>query len=481
MSIFIRRIRIASLGLVCLAWVCAAGLGPAHEYPQSASASRQDEQPEHQEITNQGFRIKVDAALVTTDVMVVGAPVADIKAEDFTVHDNGVIQQINHFSRERYPLAVALLIDRSDSVSRHLPALQIAALSALRRLRPEDRVALFSLEKTPEKLHDLTGDRMAIADKIGALTAGSATNIYGSIHDAARYLALNAPGFRRAVVLVSDNCNSVTGKHNADSARVAMLEASATLFGIKTSGSYCPESIERVEWIASETGGEILDVHASASLQTALSKTMSDLRLQYTLGFNPSNPGEIGSFHKLDISIAEHRCPGCRVLARAGYYTGISAPLPRSGDLPPASTDSEAETDQALLQRSIYTAAVSGLDLADIPFTVRTSEQTDSQKRPQLKLDIQIEAGGISFAAFEGRRSCRFYVALFYADAKGKIISSDWKTLKGSFDEEAYGRILKEGIPISFVILKKPKGRAIKIVVYDEGSSRVGSRLVRLP
>ena len=339
-------------------------------------APEEDPPQQNQEVARQGFKIKVDATLVTTDVIVIGTAVSDLQADDFVIYDNSVTQEISHFSHDLFPLAVALLIDRSGSIIPYLPALKVAALSALRRLRPEDQVALFLFDTNSEKLSDLTEDQLMIGKKINALTINYSrnTNIFDSIYDAAGYLAKNAPNRRRAIVLVSDNCQTVSGKHNADDARVEMLEASATLYGIETSGIHCAGSSDQVKSIASETGGEILDVRASTSLQTALEKAMSNLRRQYTLGFSPSNPGEDGSFHKLTVKIAAgDRCPGCQLLARSGYYAGMTAPLPPRNNLPMTPQDSAKTTDQGLVQLSILTALTTRQDLTDIPFTVKTS------------------------------------------------------------------------------------------------------------
>jgi VWFA-related protein len=205
-------------------------LGPHH-------APGENRPQKNEEITLQGLKIKVDASLVTTDVTVIGTAVPDLRNDDFIIYDNGITQEVSHFSRDLIPLAVALLIDRSDSIREYLPVLRIAALSALRRLRPEDQVALFSFDGNPAKLRDLTEDRLMIARKINKLTAGgSTTNIYDSINHVARYLAENAPNRRRAIILVSDNCQTVSDGRGADAARSEMLKASATLYGIKTSG-----------------------------------------------------------------------------------------------------------------------------------------------------------------------------------------------------------------------------------------------------
>jgi hypothetical protein len=95
---------------------------------------------------------KVEVALVTTDVTVKGTNVPELRQEGFTIQDNGAAQTVSHFSRGRFPLAVALLVDRSTSAEPYLPVLKKAAASVLGHLRPEDQVALFSFNWTPVML-----------------------------------------------------------------------------------------------------------------------------------------------------------------------------------------------------------------------------------------------------------------------------------------------------------------------------------------
>jgi Ca-activated chloride channel homolog len=477
---------LCGIGMKLLIILSVSGSGTAvpivaagNEGPVPGPAENQQQQ--NDETTQGNFTIKVDAAMVTTDVTAIGASPSELRADDFLIYDNGIAQPLSHFSRDVLPLAIAILVDGSGSIGPYLPLLKIAALSALRHLRPEDQVALYTFQTNPTKLSDLTVDRLAIAQKINKLSVGSATNIFESIFQAANYLSRSAPTRRHAVILVSDNCHNVPSKHGADEARIEMLEASATLYGIKVPGDHCPEQSDQVKRIADETGGEILGVHASTSLQAALEKAVSNLRLQYTLGFSPSSPGEKGSFHRLTVRIAaEDRCPGCQLLARSGYYAGITAPFPPPNPVPTPAKSSTLTTDQDLVIRSILTAGTTELEMTDIPISVKTTEQTDSNGKPQLKVDIQIDESGIEFKTTGDRHACRLHVTVFYTDARGKIIGSDWKTIVGELREEKYNQVMETGISYSTAVPLKDKKQILKIVVYDEGSDRVGSRLVRL-
>ena len=445
-----------------------------------------------QEITSEISKIKIDVALVTTEVTVLGEGATELRAEDFVIYDSGVAQQVSHFSRDKLPLAVALLVDRSTSIRPYLPLLQKASVAALGRLRPEDPVALFAFDDDLIKLSGLTGDRNRIAGIIGKLTIGHGTNLYDAISYVAGYLHREAPQQRRAIILISDNCNSVPGEISGDMARIEVLESSVTLYSIKTPGDNpaaamrvrdpgCHDSIAMVNRLADETGGQVLDAKASRPLQEALEKAISNLRLQYTLGFSPSDPGQEGSFHKLTVRLAaEDRCPACRLLVRSGYYAG-SPPVPLANQIQLASPEPANKAAQWMILRKMEAAETIDIDLPDIPFVARAASQKDSDGKSQIRVDLQIDFSRVAFKSVGDRRTCKLHLAVFSTDDRGKILDPEFRTLEGTLQEETYNRVLKAGMSISFAIpLKAPK-QNLKIVLYDEGSDTLGSQRTHFP
>jgi VWFA-related protein len=182
------------------------------------------------------IRLKVNVDLVTVDVTVRGAPTRELQKDDFLIYDNGVTQQVIFLSRDQLPLSVALVIDRSPSIAPYLKELQSAALSALKSLKPGDQAALFTFDGNPARLTEFTQDFSEIAEKIGQITIGQATNISDSIFDAAQYLRERAPNRRRAIILVSDNFQTVIGAHTWNGALQKALEAGATLYSVEAGG-----------------------------------------------------------------------------------------------------------------------------------------------------------------------------------------------------------------------------------------------------
>jgi Ca-activated chloride channel homolog len=466
--------------------------GFAHAAELIESGPGEDGTERDQEITAEIPKIKVDVALATTDVTVIGYAVSELSAEDFIIYDNGVLQKISHFSRDVLPLAVVVLIDRSLSIEEYLSSLETAAISALKHLKPQDQVALLAFDDDVLRLSGFTGDHNLVARILGKLTIGSATNIYDAIVAAAQYLRVKAPNRRRAIIMLSDNCHTVS-RGNRDRAQIEVLESSATLYSIKTPGEnyseamrerdpMCYDSITMVKQIAAETGGEVLDVSASRSLQAALEKAASNLRLQYTLGFSPSNLGEDGSFHRLTVKLAsEDRCPGCQLLVRSGYFAGIRAPLPAANHAPLISTESGEKIDPSLIRRRILAVGNIDADLPDVSFMTKTAGQKDPNGKQRIKIDLQVNFAGIGFKPVGNRHTCRLHIAVFYVDKKRDYFDSEWRTLEGQLKEETYNQVMRNGLSFSMDVPQKAPEQTLRIVIYDEVSASFGSKLVRFP
>ena len=379
-------------------------------------------------------------------------------------------------------LSVALVIDRSPSIAPYLKVLQNAALSALRSLKPGDQGVLFAFDRSPARLSDLTQDFSEIAEQIGRITIGQATNISDSIFEAARNLRERAPYRRRAIILVSDNYQTVSGAHKWNGALQEALEAGAALYSVEAGGNQggqFAESPEEVRTLARETGGDVLRANGTASLAKALDQTMSNLRLQYTVGFSPSERGKEGTFHPLLVKLkTANLCPDCKVQARRGYYAGIPAVFsPSNDDHEPASPASRIEP--AAYNR-LRAAAADPADLRGLPFKIQTAPATDPGGQELIKVDLQIDTSKVGFEIVAGRHTARLHVAVFYADADGIYLGCDWKVMDLRLEEARYRQFVQTGIPFSTrVPLIVPK-QILKVIVYDVASDRVGSHLVKM-
>ena len=279
-------------------------------------------------------RIRVDVRLVLVEATVkdkAGRVMGDLKKEDFVLGEDGTPLQVAHFSRDQLPLAVALVVDLSASIAPFLRPLRYATATALKALKPEDEVALFTFSSEVERRVDLTRDKRAISDEIELFRTGGATDINDALAQGARYLRTEATAARRVIVLVSDNVPS--GPHSASFQDVVdtALEADAAIYSLRVPGQNPWETklaakargMVNVEKAATETGGEVFDVEKEGSLFLAFQALIVRLKTRYTLGYYSSNRNEDGRLRKLNLRLAPSFGGNGRdyvVLSKTGYY-----------------------------------------------------------------------------------------------------------------------------------------------------------------
>jgi Ca-activated chloride channel family protein len=291
-----------------------------------------------------GFTLKVDVSLVLVEVTVrddKGRIVSDLKPEDFRVFEDGVEQRITHFSRDELPLAVALVVDGSSSISPVLPALHHAAYDTLSQLKPKDQVALYAFAAHPERLVDLTTDRKSIADSIMGIGSAGGTNIADALHEAIDYLGQEARDRRHAVIMISDNEPTSRGDFTGDDVIRLALETQTIVYSVRVGRDRLEGTIDDPGWIPGarwvnkimlETGGEIIDMAAEGSAQKAMAAVIARLKQRYTLGYQSSNARGDRAFRAIDVRLsdrAQNSKHPYKIFARHGYYPAPESAPPR--------------------------------------------------------------------------------------------------------------------------------------------------------
>jgi VWFA-related protein len=280
-------------------------------------------------------KIHVDVNLVLVEATVknkAGQVMDGLAMKDFEVREDGVAQTVSHFSRDQLPLAVALVVDLSSSIEPFLRPLRYATQTALRTLKQEDQVSLYTFSSHAERKVNLTHDKRAVSDQIEFFSAGGSTNINGAIYEAAQYLREDAPSSaRRVIILVSDNVPTDAGGFSPQEVEDAVLEADSAVYSLKIPGQNPFEARMaskiggkvNVSKLTADTGGEIFDVEKEGSLYIAFQALIQRLKTRYTIGYSPANPARNGSFHKLDVRLTpshgEHG-KDYTITSKRGYY-----------------------------------------------------------------------------------------------------------------------------------------------------------------
>jgi VWFA-related protein len=167
---------------------------------------------ERQGSSQESFRFRTGVELINVTATVTdgtGRFVPGLRQEDFRVFEDGQLRPITHFTSERVPVSLGILLDTSGSMEGEKLN---AAKRALQRflydlLGPDDEVFLFRFDTRPQLLHTWTKDKDAVADRIRRVQARGATTLYDAIAEA---LPLVGAGHNRkkALLIISDGNDS---------------------------------------------------------------------------------------------------------------------------------------------------------------------------------------------------------------------------------------------------------------------------------
>jgi VWFA-related protein len=306
----------------------------------SIDVGSQTQRPEQSELT-----VKIDTDLVVIDALIVskktGRVIGDLKREDFLLYEDGVQQEITHFSQDKLPLSIMLLLDVSGSVQPELRRIQDGARYAMEQLKPEDEVAVMVFASGAMLMQDFTKDRQLIEDKIAGIKdnplgfrARNGTRINEGVYQAAVHMdqATN-PLSRRVIIGVTDNKSSgIPTGHSGSEALEQLYESGSVVCGLIIErelfggilGGNTPLGtlLGRIDSFADKTGGEVMKAKRD-EIASKLVELIGHLRTRYTLGYTPVNSNLDGKFRKLELKVrpeVEAREGKVVVNTRRGYY-----------------------------------------------------------------------------------------------------------------------------------------------------------------
>lgn len=238
-----------------------------------------------------------------------GEPVTGLTASDFTILEDGSHQAITTFAAGEFPLAMAVGVDRSFSVTAdRLSAATSAARSFVEHLRPADQVMILAVGSEVETLAPLSADHAPALAALGRLERWGTTPLYDATL-AALDIIQHASG-RRALILLSDGEDRYS-RTTADALVADARRRDVLIYPVAT-GRKRPDLFLA---LASVTGGRSFQAVERRDLEAALGAIARELRHQYLIGYTPSSDERRG-WRSIRVTVAR---PDVKVRAREGY------------------------------------------------------------------------------------------------------------------------------------------------------------------
>ncbi|HEX5070534.1 MAG TPA: VWA domain-containing protein [Vicinamibacterales bacterium] len=268
----------------------------------------------------QPFRGAVDVVTLEVAVFQANRPVSGLTSRDFVVTDNGVRQSVTAVSAASLPVDLTVALDTSGSMSESIDVLASQLRSAVRDLRPTDRVRLVTFDWGVREVFPLQPPGPGVP--FDAMKAGGMT----SLHDALSGLLMHAraPGRIDLAVLFTDAVDNTSAMTLAAAAEIARRsDVLLHVYVVRAGEDVAVDAVlgrpdyRPLEDIATTTGGRLDVVLADNRIVTGLGRALADMRASYTLRFTSAGVARAG-WHALGVSIDR---PGTFVVrARRGYF-----------------------------------------------------------------------------------------------------------------------------------------------------------------
>jgi Ca-activated chloride channel family protein len=287
--------------------------------------------PEEQRRRRDGaevFRAGVELVQMSATVVdETGRLVSDLDQDDFEVFEDGEPQTLTHFTRERIPLSLGVVLDVSQSMfGQRIDDARLALDQFLAELLdPLDEVFVTVFNHEPRVAVPWTIGPRRVRNRLNDIRPYGGTGIYDAMMEALPMFGLRV-NQRAAVVLISDGSDTGSEADVRD-VRRQLRRSDAFVYAIAIDAPDTRAINDRVNphalrEITTESGGYTEVVRDSPELGPATARIAAELDQQYTLTYMPDRPPD-GSYRSIRVRVPDGEY---RVRTRRGYVAEPRSP-----------------------------------------------------------------------------------------------------------------------------------------------------------
>jgi len=272
------------------------------------------------------FRAGVELVSLNVTVMEGTKYVTGLQQEDFEVYEDGAKQSLSFFSAVQQPIALAILLDTSNSMEEKIATAQEAATGFVRRMKKDDVIEVIEFNSQVRIPQPFTNDVNALERAIRQTTVNGSTSLYNAIYVSLRGLkderAKNAEEIRRQAIVVLSDGDDTSSVIEYDDVLDLAKRSETAIYAIglrqQESGRGKFKEAEFVlRQLSQETGGRVFFPTSVAELPKIYEQISEELASQYTMAYSSKNPMRNGAWRRIDVRVNK---PGVSARTRRGYY-----------------------------------------------------------------------------------------------------------------------------------------------------------------
>lgn len=302
---------------------------------QSGKVRPKDKDKNQEEIIDQkGDAIKIDAALTNVEVTVTdkksGGIYQGLKAGNFAVYEDGVLQQITNFAALEAPITLVMVLEYSRQISIiRNEIINPAGQFVTSFVQPKDQIAIVAYDARPAVLNDFTDNPGQLASSVNLLARNIPALNDSNLYDALKFVleggklenveyggVQEIPG-RVAILLVSSGFDTFS-KITYDKALKLVQNAGIPIYSIGIGNLFFKlyearmsdeqrlgfyQAANQLRSFSELTGGRYFPVTFQGEIPSTLKAISFLLRSQYSIGYSPTNTRKEGKKRKVEVHV----------------------------------------------------------------------------------------------------------------------------------------------------------------------------------
>jgi Ca-activated chloride channel family protein len=298
---------------------------PASEPPAPVTAQAPDTAPPPDDQSG-GFVFKKEVEEVILHAVVVDDQnrlITGLAGSSFKVFEDGKLQQVTSFRKERVPVALGILIDNSGSMLPKRAKVNEATLQLVDASQQEDQVFVVNFGEDAFLDQDYTSDVSKLRAALQRVETRGSTALYDALIGAVDHLEQTSPLQKKVLLVVTDGGDNASQATFQEVLRKLQSKNGPVLYAIALEQNDRPDDGHRqaLRTLTEQTGGTAFFPSTLDEIQSIASAIARDIRSQYVIDYHSSNPQTPGVYHSIEVQALDGSTR-LRVETRVGYYSG---------------------------------------------------------------------------------------------------------------------------------------------------------------
>jgi VWFA-related protein len=190
-----------------------------------------------------GFKFKSGVELINVTATVTdrsGRFYGQLRKEDFLVYEDNKPVDVTHFSADRTPVSLGIVVDTSGSMAGEKWSAAVNSIDRFFRMMTNefDEFFLYRFSAHADLVADWTNDRDRLAVSIGRVHPNGGTAMYDAVSEAVP-MAQGGQNRKKAVVIISDG-NDTSSRVGVSDVKQVVRETEVLVYAVGIDGSATP-------------------------------------------------------------------------------------------------------------------------------------------------------------------------------------------------------------------------------------------------